>query len=131
MNTNFQLFSTITQIIIIIALVYLIYRVQTGKEQLCIKQKYGYVTDVPVSTYVDANMALVHSTSLGQAPLGDPHYWLKNRSPITQGQYGLYRDHTLPLSETQPFDRKSLMAAAAALPVYTQKPLPPQCTPLN
>ena len=116
---------------IIATLVYLIYRVQANREQLCIKQKYGYVTDVPASTYIDANMALVHSTSLGQAPLGDPRYWLKNRSPITQGQYGLYQDHTLPLSETQPFNRKSLMAAAEALPVYTQKPLPPQCTPLN
>ncbi len=131
MSTNFSTFNIIIAIAIIVTLVYLIYRVQTNNENLCIKQKYGYVTDVPVSTYIDANMALVHSTSLGQAPLGDPRYWLKNRSPITQGQYGLYQKQTLPLRETQPFNRKTLMPAAAALPVYTQKPLPPQCTPLN
>ena len=120
----------IIQVIIIVLLIYIIYRLNT-RESLCVKAPYGVITDVPASTYVDANMALVHSTSLGQAPLGDPRYWLPNRSPITQGQYGLYQEKTLPLSETQPFDRSTLLKAATALPVYTQKPLPPQCAPLN
>jgi len=116
-------------LIIIAVLVYVLY--QQNSEGICIKKDYGYVTDVPASVFTDANMALVHSTSLGQAPLGDPRYWLPNRSPITQGMYGLYREKTLPVSEAQPFDRSSLLPAAKALPVYTQQPLPPQCTPLN
>jgi hypothetical protein len=122
--------SYITHIIIIILLLYIIYSLNS-RESLCVEKPYGIVTDVPASTYIDANMALVHSTSLGQAPLGDPHYWLPNKSPITQGQYGLYQEHTLPLSETQPFDRSTLNKAAMTLPVYTQHPLPPQCSPLN
>ncbi len=123
MNTNAVI------VLVIIVLVTVIYMFNPN-ENLCIKRNYGYITDIPVSNYVDANMALGYSTSLGQAPLGDPRYWLPNRSPITQGQYGLYQDPTLPLSETQPFDRRTLMAAASALPVYTRKPLPSQCTPL-
>jgi hypothetical protein len=99
------------------------------KESLCVKKDYGYITSVPVSNYVDANMALVHSTSIGQAPLGDPRYWIPNRSPITESQWGLYQ-RPLLLSETQPFDRSTLNAANQILPVYTDRPLPPQCKPL-
>ena len=131
MNTNVHTLTIIIQLAIIAILVYMLCNINRGSEDLCIKQKYGYVTDVPASVYTDANMALVHSTGLGQAPLGDPRYWLPNRSPITQGMYGLYQDNTLPVSEAQPFDQSSLLPAAEALPVYTQKPLPPQCTPLN
>lgn len=122
--------NTIVQIVVIALLAFMIYKLAQGNENLCIKRDYGYVTDVPASVYADTNMALVHSTSLGQAPLGDPRYWLPNRSPITQGMYGLYQKETIPLSETQPFNRDSLLAAAEAMPVYTDEPLPPQCTPL-
>jgi hypothetical protein len=101
------------------------------REQLCVKRDFGYITSIPVSNYVDANMALVHSTSLGQAPLGDPRYWLPDRSPITQSQWGLYQDKPLPLSETQPFDRSRLIEASKMMPVYTEPKLPPQCKPLN
>lgn len=107
---------------VVAILLFLIYNCQSN-EGLCIKRDYGYVTDVPASVYTDANMALVHSTGLGQAPLGDPRFWLPNRSPITQGMYGLY--------QSQPFDRSKFNAALQQLPVYTDKPLPPQCKPLN
>ena len=120
----------LTQLVVIFMLVILIRR-SNKSEQLCIQKSYGYVTDVPASRYVDANMALVHSDTIGQAPLGDPRYWLPNGSPITQGQYGLYQPETLPLSATQPFDRSSLDQAAAQMPVYSDKPLPPQCKPLD
>ena len=131
MSSNVHTLNVMVQIAVILILAYLIYLSTRDTEGLCIKKDYGYVTDVPASIYADANSALVHSSSLGQAPLGDPRHWLFNRSPITQGQYGLYQQNTLPLSETQPFDRRSLEVAARALPVYTEKPLPPQCTPLN
>ena len=120
----------IVQLAIVCVLIVIIYNKINCKEGLCIKRDYGYVTDVPASTYVDNNMALVHSTSLGQAPLGDPRYCLPNRDPITQGQYGLYQNEILPIDETQPFNRQDLLPAAEALPIYTEKPLPPQCTPL-
>ena len=120
----------IIQVITIALLIYIIYNLNR-RESLCVNAPYGIITDVPASTYIDANMALVHSTSLGQAPLGNPRFWLPNRSPITQGQYGLYQEKTLPLSETQPFDRSSLIKSTMALPVYTQKPLSPQCSPLH
>lgn len=106
------------QIITILILIYLVMTMK--KESLCIKKDYGCVTDVPASEYVNANMALVRSTSLGQAPLGDPRFWLPNRSPITQGQYGLYQPHTIPLSETHPYDHHAQIQAAAAIPVYTE-----------
>ena len=121
--------NTIIIFIIVILVLLLLYQYST--EQLCVNRPYGSVTDIPASRYVDANMALAHSTSLGQKPLGDPRFWLPNRSPITQGQYGLYQPELIPLDETQPFDRASLMPIAQALPVYTEKPLPSQCTPLN
>jgi len=91
-------------------------------EQLCIMKPYGPVTDVPASNFIDANMALVHSTSIGQAPLGDPRYWLPSHSPITQGQWGLYSD-PMPLTATQPFDRKTLIPATQTIPVYTEPAL--------
>lgn len=102
---------------LILLIIYLIFTA-SQPESLCVNRPYGMVTDVPASVYADANSALVHSSSLGQAPLGDPRYWLQNRSPITQGQYGLY-SRTLDLSETQPFDRTTLIADAETLPVYT------------
>ena len=128
---NVRTLNVIVQFAIIAVLAYMLYNINKKSEGICIKKNYGYVTDVPASTYVDANMALVHSTSLGQAPLGDPRYWLPNRSPITQGMYGLYREHALPISDAQPYDRTAMIKAAEALPVYTDEPLPPQCTPLN
>lgn len=114
-----------------VVLVIVLYLILTTKspEQLCVTKKYGIVTDIPASNYVNANMALVNSTSLGQAPFGDPRYWIPNRSPITQGMYGLYQGND-SLAASQPFDRSSLDAAAKALPVYTEKPLPSQCTQL-
>ena len=54
-NNNINI---IVQIVIIVVLVFLIYKL-CAKENLCVKKNYGYITDVPVSTYVDANMALV------------------------------------------------------------------------
>jgi hypothetical protein len=92
-------------------------------ENLCVRKSYGIVTDVPMSNYTDANMALVHSTSLGQAPLGDPQYWLPSSSPITQGQYGLY--------QPQPFNEEEYKKASMALPKYNDTLLPLQYTPVN
>ena len=103
---------------ILIIMIIVFYFINSKKETLCVQRNYGFVTDVPVSNYVDANMALVHSTSIGSAPLGNPKYWLPDRSPITQGQYGLYQDGVIPLSETQPFNRDTLLPAAMALPQY-------------
>ena len=106
-------------IFLFLVILLLVYLQINSNEQLCVNREYGVVTDVPASTYVDANMALVHSTSLGQAPLGDPRFWLPNKSPITQGQYGLYQPKLLSLEETQPFDRKTLIPIFSQLPVYT------------
>ena len=131
MNTNICKLDTIVNIAVIALLVYLLYMMKRGEEQLCFRREYGTVTDIPASSYADANSALVRSSSLGQAPLGDPRYWLPNRNPITQGQYGLYQNPTLPIGDTQPFDRRSLLPEAQALPVYTNEPLPTQCTPLE
>ena len=111
----------ILQLLTLALLMYLIFRKDEG---LCVKRDYGYVTDVPASVYADANSALVHSSSLGQAPLGDPRFWIPSRSPITQGQYGLYQPE-------QPFDRSDFDEIAAQIPVYTEKPLPSQCQPLS
>ncbi len=121
--------NTIIIFIIVILILLLLYQFST--EQLCVNRPFGSITDVPASRYVDANMALAHSTSLGQRPLGDPRFWLPNRSPITQGQWGLYQPELVPLDETQNFDRQTLTPIFQRLPVYTEKPLPPQCTPLN
>lgn len=125
--TDYNQLGTIIQIVVILILGYLI---MNKSEGMCVQKSYGVVTDVPASIYADANTALTKTTSLGQAPLGDPQYWIPNRSPITQGQYGLYQT-TLPIKQTQPFDRSSLDYAASAVPIYSDEPLPPQCTPLN
>jgi len=107
-------------LLIIIIIVLIVMLVVIGRENLCVNRNYGVVTDIPASNFIDANMALVHDTTIGQAPLGDPRFWIPSHSPITQGQYGLYTPQgALPLSETQPFDRSSLNAAAMTLPVYT------------
>ena len=121
---------TIIQIIVIAILVYAIFRM-TSSEKLCVNKSYGIVTNVPVSTLANANMGLVGHSSLGQAPLGDPQYWLAPRSPITQGQWGLYLNAP-PLSEVQDFDpQKAWAPVAEQRQVYTQKPLTGQCTRLN
>jgi hypothetical protein len=131
MIDNIHLVAYLIIILLLVFIIFKINQIDDHTEELCVQRNYGIITDVPASNYADANMALIQDSSLGQKPLGDPRYWLKNRSPITQGQYGLYIPETLPLSETQPFDRSSLMPAAEAMPVYTDKPLPDQCTPLN
>ena len=115
----------------IITLLILLYMITRTNENMCVQRDYGMITDVPASVYADANSALVHSSSIGQAPLGDPRFWQPNRSPITQGQYGLYQPTTLPLDETQPFDRSDLIDIAAQVPTYTEQPLPPQCKSLS
>jgi len=88
-------------IISVIVLFLVIFANINATESMCVQKDYGPVTMVPMSNYVDANMALVHSTSLGPAPLGNPHYWVQSHSPITQGQWGLYQQRPLQLSETQ------------------------------
>ena len=128
MDKNVSTLNIILQVVIILILLYMISK---NSEQLCIKQPHGYVTDVPASSIASANSALVHSSSLGQAPLGDPRFWLPSTTPAIQGQYGLYQPASAHYDINKPFDRSSLMAAASALPVYTDKPLPAQCTPLN
>jgi len=112
------------QLLILLLLlgVLVVFVLKVKSENLCIMTPYGPVTDVPASNYIDANMAMVHSTSIGQAPLGDPRFWLPSHSPITQGQWGLY-SQALPLSETQPFDRSKLIAATQAVPVYSEPAL--------
>jgi len=113
-NTTILLIMQGVTLLLLLVLVF-----RQSNENLCVQRKYGIVTDVPASNYVDANIALIKDSSLGQAPLGDPRFWLPNRNPITQGQWGLYQEQPLLLSETQPFDRSSLYKAAAQLPVYT------------
>jgi hypothetical protein len=83
-------------------------------ENLCVNKSYGIVTDVPASAYINANMALVNTTSIGQAPLGDPGYWVPSSSPITQGQYGLYQPQN-----GDPTERAKLLEQALQMPVYT------------
>lgn len=122
--------SVILQIIVIVALLYAILKM-AGSEKLCVRKSYGVVTDIPVSALATANLGLVSDSSLGQAPLGDPRYWIAPKSPITQGQYGLYLPE-LPLAEAQNFDPKKVWAPILAeMPVYTQKPLSGQCTRLR
>lgn len=111
-----------TILILVLVIVGLTIYLYNTREQLCIRKTFGVVTDVPASVYTNANMALVHSTSIGQAPLGDPNYWLPSGSPITQGQWALYQDKPLTLEEAQNLDRSSLDKAAQALPVYDEKP---------
>lgn len=125
MTSNYHLIIITLQLLTIGILCWMAFR--SKAEPLCVRQKYGFVNTVPESNYPDASLALVERSSLGQAPLGDPQYWLPNRSPITQGMYGLYEAHELPLSEVQPFDRKSLLPEAEAIPVYTEKPLQATC----
>jgi len=120
----------IIQIIVVLVLVYIIYRIGFSGESLCVSKSYGIVTDIPVSTLANANMGLVNDSSLGQAPLGDPRYWIKPTSPITQGQYGLYLE-TPPLSEVANFDPQELEKVAAVRQVYTTPQMSGQCTRLN
>lgn len=120
---------TIAQIVVIAILLYAIFRMNYS-ENLCVNKSYGIVTDIPVSTLAHANMGLINDSSLGQAPLGDPRYWLSPTSPISQGQYGLYLD-TPPLSEVQAFDQKDWIPVAEQRQVYTQQPMTGQCTKLN
>ncbi len=75
-------------------------------EKLCMATKFGPVTDIPWSSFVNANMALVHSDTLGAAPLGEPKYWRGSGSPVTQGMYGYNEDNSqtyYPVYTEQPF----------------------------
>lgn len=103
--------------IIIILIIFVIFFLNTS-EKLCVQRDFGSITDLPASIYSNANFALVKDSSLGQAPLGNPQYWIPSHSPITQGQYGLY-SKALSIEDTQPFDRNSLVQAASEMPVYS------------
>lgn len=121
--------NTILQLFIIFCLLYIIFN--NHSENLCVNESYGVVTDVPASNYPDAALAYDSKSSLGQAPLGDPKYWIGNNSPITQGQWGLYQPNFIPLSKTQPYDRKNLYKIFDQIPVYTNDVNSNQCTALN
>lgn len=122
--------SILAQVAVIIALVYVIIRMSTA-EQLCVRKSYGVVTDVPVSALSTAKLGLVSDSSLGQAPLGDPRYWIPNASPITQGQYGLYLPD-MTLEQVQNYNPQKVWGPIMKqMPVYTEQPLSGQCTRLN
>ena len=78
-------------IIVAIVVLAIIFVSSSSSENLCVQRDYGLITDVPASDYRDANIALVENSTLGQAPLGNPQHWIPDRSPITQGQWGLYQ----------------------------------------
>jgi len=113
----------IIQIIVAIIIIYFILRL-TVNENLCVSKSYGVVTDVPVSSLRYAGSALVKDDSLGQAPLGDPRFWIGPTSPITQGQYGLYLEPT-PLDKVNDFNPNVWKDIAEQRQVYTL-PLPSQ-----
>ncbi len=115
----------IVHIIIILLLLYIIKQLSEKKEGLCVNAPYGVIDSEPYSTYVNANMALTNTTSLGQAPNGAPIGFIPGGSPITQGQYGIYQT-PLTLDQVDNFNRASLMPAAMAMPVYTEPPFDPQ-----
>jgi hypothetical protein len=120
----------ILQGLVILILIYIVVKLRSGKENLCVSAPYGYIDSDPYSTYVNANMALTNSTSIGQAPLGAPIGFLPGGSPITQGQYGIYQGQPLTLDQVDNYDRNLLLPAAEALPIYTEPGLPSQCTPV-
>ena len=79
-------FTDILLLIILGLLLYVIFVKNT--ENLTCLTKLGPVTEMPSSSLINLNGALVASDTLGQAPFGDPNTWTGTGSPITQGQYG-------------------------------------------
>ena len=89
--------NTFIFIVLIIILVCGVFYYQSKKEGICINSKFGRVSDVPFSSYVNANTALVSSDTLGSAPFGSPLYWKGTSSPVL-GMYG-YTDAEYNLLE--------------------------------
>lgn len=83
-------FTDILLLIILGLLLYLIFVKNT--ENLTCLTKLGPVTEMPSSSLINLNGALVASDTTGQAPFGDPNTWHGTGSPITQGQYGSGRN---------------------------------------
>lgn len=90
-------------------------------ENMCVETKFSGVTDLPYSSFVNANMALVHSTSIGAAPLGEPKFWNHNgtnSSPVFQGMYG-YTDNWQTAAEKAYGESEEM---ENYYPVYTDRP---------
>ncbi len=106
MNINL----TFTDILLLIVLGLLLYVIFfKNAENLTCLTKLGPVTEMPSSSLVNLNAALVASDSLGQSPHGDPRFWTATGSPITQGQYGSGRSCHHNQEENQ-----------GETPIYTQ-----------
>ena len=123
----------IVHLIIIILILYVVYKVSGLSEGLCVdmNDRQMVVSSEPYSDYVNNNMALTNTTTIGAAPLGNPKYWIPGTSPITNGQWALY-ESPLTLDQVDHYDPRNAaaMAAAKSVPIYNGEPpaLPPQCT---
>lgn len=86
-------------IIILILIGILLVLAYKSYEKMCVETKFGPVSNIPYSLFTNSNMALVHSDTIGQAPLGDPRFWVGTGSPVTQGQYSYNEDGSQNLPE--------------------------------
>ena len=105
-------------VIILLIVIIIVLWYKNTQENLCLSTKFGEVTDVPLSTFVNANMALVHSTSLGQAPLGDSRFWTGDESPVTQGMYANENEQNWITDDADAYG----VEYNPYYPVYTEKP---------